>query len=111
MIQKNLKNRPAILIVVMEVCSMNEKQTIVCRCEEITMNEIKETIEQFHCSSREVKLRTRAGMGSCGGRTCRSVIDRLVEQLGGTAISNEVPLSYRPPVRPVSFGVLGGEKE
>jgi len=29
--------------------------------------------------------------------------------LGGPAISNEVSLSYRPPVRPVTFGVLGGE--
>ena len=90
---------------------MNEKPTIVCRCEEITMEEIQETIEQFHCSSREVKLRTRAGMGSCGGRTCRSTIDRLVEELGGATVSNEVPLSYRPPVRPISFGVLGGAKE
>jgi hypothetical protein len=48
-------------------------------------------------------------MGPCGGRTCRGMIDRLVEQLGGPAVSNEVSLSYRPPVRPVSFGVLGGE--
>ncbi|MBT2756298.1 (2Fe-2S)-binding protein [Mesobacillus foraminis] len=88
---------------------MNDKQTVVCRCEEITLNEIKETVERFQCSSREVKLRTRAGMGPCGGRTCRGMIDRLVEQLGGPAISNEVSLTYRPPVRPVSFGVLGGE--
>lgn len=88
---------------------MKENQMIVCRCEEITLGEIKETVEKFHCSSREVKLRTRAGMGSCGGRTCRSMVDRLVEQSGGPAISNEVPLSYRPPVRPISFGVLGGQ--
>ncbi|WP_082220508.1 (2Fe-2S)-binding protein [Domibacillus robiginosus] len=90
---------------------MNEESTVVCRCEEITLKEIQGTIEKFNCSSREVKLRTRAGMGSCGGRTCRSTIDRLVEQMGGPVISNEVPLSYRPPVRPVSFGILGGAKE
>ncbi|YCA45041.1 (2Fe-2S)-binding protein [Bacillus sp. JZ8] len=88
---------------------MNENQIVVCRCEEITLGEIKETVERFHCSSREVKLRTRAGMGPCGGRTCRGTIDKLVEQLGGPAVSDEVSLSYRPPVRPVSFGVLGGE--
>ncbi|RBW68523.1 (2Fe-2S)-binding protein [Bacillus taeanensis] len=88
---------------------MSENQTVICRCEEITLKEIKETVERFKCSSREVKLRTRAGMGPCGGRTCRCMIDRIVEQLGGPSISNEVSLSYRPPVRPVSFGVLGGE--
>ncbi|MBF6634980.1 MAG: (2Fe-2S)-binding protein [Planococcus sp. (in: Bacteria)] len=90
---------------------MDENQMIVCRCEEITLGEIKGTVEKFHCSSREVKLRTRAGMGSCGGRTCRSMIDRLVEQLGGPSITQEVPLSYRPPVRPVSFGALGGNEK
>jgi len=88
---------------------MSESQIIVCRCEEITLKEIKETIEHFKCSSREVKLRTRAGMGPCGGRTCRSMIDQLVAELGGPQITNEVPLSFRPPVRPVSFGLLGGE--
>ncbi|MFB9760684.1 (2Fe-2S)-binding protein [Ectobacillus funiculus] len=88
---------------------MSENRTVICRCEEITLGEIKETVERFQCSSREVKLRTRAGMGPCGGRTCRGMIDRLVGQLGGPAISNEVSLSYRPPVRPVTFGVLGGE--
>ncbi|MBZ5748893.1 (2Fe-2S)-binding protein [Metabacillus rhizolycopersici] len=88
---------------------MDENQTVICRCEEITLKEIKETVERFQCSAREVKLRTRAGMGPCGGRTCRCTIDRIVEQLGGRPISNEVSLSYRPPVRPVTFGVLGGE--
>ncbi|SNZ17551.1 Bacterioferritin-associated ferredoxin [Terribacillus aidingensis] len=90
---------------------MTNKETVICRCEDITMREIQETVERFQCSSREVKLRTRAGMGSCGGRTCRGMVDKLVEQLGGPPISNEIALSYRPPVRPVSFGVLGGEEK
>ncbi len=90
---------------------MNDNQTVICRCEEITLGEIKDTVERFQCSSREVKLRTRAGMGPCGGSTCRTMIDRLVQQLGGPAVSNEVSLSYRPPVRPVTFGVLGGESK
>ncbi|MDT8862923.1 (2Fe-2S)-binding protein [Alkalihalobacillus sp. MEB130] len=88
---------------------MSCDQTVICRCEEVTMSEIQETANRYKCSSREVKLRTRAGMGPCGGRTCRSMIDRLVEQVGGPSVSHEVPLSYRPPVRPISFGVLGGE--
>lgn len=88
---------------------MDDQKTVICRCEEVTLGEIKDTIEQFRCSSREVKLRTRAGMGPCGGRSCRSNIDRLVAQLGGPTMLNDVSLSYRPPVRPVTFGVLGGE--
>ncbi|WP_227937650.1 (2Fe-2S)-binding protein [Alkalihalobacillus deserti] len=88
---------------------MSGDQTVICRCEEVTMSEIQETVNRYKCSSREVKLRTRAGMGPCGGRTCRGMIDRLVEQMGGPSVTKEVSLSYRPPVRPISFGVLGGE--
>ncbi|MEW9670423.1 (2Fe-2S)-binding protein [Ammoniphilus sp. 3BR4] len=88
---------------------MSEDQIVICRCEEITLKEIRETVENFQCSSREVKLRTRAGMGFCGGRTCRGMIDRMVAQLSGKVESNQVSMSYRPPVRPVTFGVLAGE--
>ncbi len=87
---------------------MDNEKSIVCRCEEVSLGEIKETVEQYHCSPREVKLRTRAGMGYCGGRTCRNVINRLVADLKQDAVTDEVQLSYRPPVRPVTFGALGG---
>jgi NAD(P)H-nitrite reductase large subunit len=87
---------------------MDNEKSIVCRCEEVSLGEIKETVEQYNCSPREVKLRTRAGMGYCGGRTCRNVINRLVADLKQDAVTDEVQLSYRPPVRPVTFGALGG---
>lgn len=87
---------------------MDEMNTIVCRCEEVSLQLIKDTIDRYNCSSREVKLRTRAGMGFCGGRTCRCVIDQLTKELNQEVIKNDIQLSYRPPVRPVTFGVLGG---
>lgn len=85
---------------------MNDKDVVICRCEGITLEQIKQTLETHQCSSREIKLRTRAGMGSCGGRTCRSLIDRVVAEMGGEVTPDQIPLSYRPPVRPVTFGVL-----
>jgi len=81
---------------------------IVCRCEEVTLEQIRDAALQYNCSSREIKLRTRAAMGYCGGRTCRSSIDRVIGELSSAPVSDEIPLSYRPPVRPVTFGVLGG---
>ncbi|WP_085991004.1 (2Fe-2S)-binding protein [Oceanobacillus senegalensis] len=86
---------------------MDEK-TIVCRCEEVTLGTIKDTVQHYNCSPREVKLRTRAGMGYCGGRTCRNVINQVVEEINKKPITDEVQLSYRSPVRPVTLGVLGG---
>ncbi|CAM4482066.1 bacterioferritin-associated ferredoxin [Paenibacillus endophyticus] len=81
---------------------MNEASIIVCRCEEVTLEQIRETIRQHGCSARETKLRTRAGMGICGGRICRPLLDRLAIKPGGD-FPSELPLKVQPPVRPVSF--------
>lgn len=86
-----------------------EGDMIICRCEEVSLNAIVSTVEKYNCSSREVKLRTRAGMGYCGGRTCRPLIEQLVQEATKIPLKNESDLSYRPPVRPVTFGDLGGE--
>lgn len=50
-------------------------KNIICRCEEISMEDIEDTINTYQCSAREVKMRTRVGMGYCGGRTCRPVLE------------------------------------
>ena len=87
------------------------EHVIVCRCEEVTLQHIRETALKYNCSAREIKLRTRAAMGCCGGRTCRSTIDRIIGDISTEGITDEIPLSYRPPVRPVTFGILGGMED
>lgn len=84
-------------------------QTIICRCEEVSLEDIQQTANRYNCSAREVKLRTRAGMGYCGGRTCRPAVDAVLEAVTGERASHDIPLKVQPPVRPVSLSVLGGE--
>ncbi|MGM8213238.1 (2Fe-2S)-binding protein [Virgibacillus sp. W0430] len=83
-------------------------ELIVCRCEEVSIKDIKQTVRTYNCSAREVKLRTRAGMGYCGGRTCRPIVDTVIRKETGEATSNHPPLKVQPPVRPISMSVLGG---
>lgn len=82
---------------------------IVCRCEEVTLEEIKRTARQYQCSAREIKLRTRVGMGYCGGRTCRPAVDAVLETVTGEKPGHDLPLKVQPPVRPVTLSVLGRE--
>lgn len=89
---------------------MDPHHMIVCRCEEVSLGELLETASAHQCTARELKLRTRAGMGCCGGRTCRSLVDQIIQQTTGQAPSHAVPLGYQPPVRPISFQTLGGTK-
>ena len=84
-------------------------QTIICRCEEVSLEDIQQTASRYNCSAREVKLRTRAGMGYCGGRTCRPAVDAVLEAVTGERAGHDIPLKVQPPVRPVSLSILGGE--
>jgi NAD(P)H-nitrite reductase large subunit len=83
------------------------KQTIVCRCEDITLEEIQEWIERGYRDIEEIKRLTRAGMGPCQGRTCRAhILRELAREMGMT--QGDAQSSYRPPVKPVSLKTLAG---
>ncbi|MGC5324637.1 (2Fe-2S)-binding protein [Brevibacillus sp. SYSU BS000544] len=89
---------------------MDQNNMIICRCEEVTLGELLKTASSYQCTARELKLRTRAGMGYCGGRTCRTQLQSILEKTTGNPPDHTVPLAYQPPVRPVSFGLFGGQK-
>ncbi|MET3698952.1 BFD-like [2Fe-2S] binding protein [Bacillus oleivorans] len=55
------------------------KDMIICRCEEVTLYDILEHLSSSQ-TSKEIKLKTRASMGICQGRTCRPLIDSLVSK-------------------------------
>lgn len=93
---------------------MSEKNFTVCRCEEVTYHTLKETAQKYSCSSRELKLRTRAGMGICGGRTCRPMVEAISKNVGEASVfasSEQVPLKYQPPIRPIGFDFERGESD
>ena len=85
---------------------------IVCRCEEITVGEIRQAIALGAKDVVGVKRRTRAGMGLCQGRTCEKMVQQIISQELGLAPEETGSSSVRPPVRPVTFGTLaGGEND
>ncbi|MFC7395523.1 (2Fe-2S)-binding protein [Scopulibacillus cellulosilyticus] len=90
---------------------MKDSSLIICRCEEVTHEDLINTAKTYKCSARELKLRTRAGMGYCGGRTCRFAIDAILSEITNKETPNTIPLKHQPPVRPISFGGLGGDGE
>lgn len=84
------------------------RDLIICRCEEVSLEDLKETAKEYKCSARELKLRTRAGMGFCGGRTCRPAVDKVLTDLTKENPTDAIPLKVAPPVRPLSLSDLGG---
>jgi len=86
-----------------------DDDTIVCRCEEVTAHDIKRAIAEGATDLTGVKRRTRAGMGLCQGRTCESLIARILSSELRIGTAGILAASARPPAVPVTFGVLAGE--
>lgn len=79
---------------------------IICRCEEITKQEVIDAICEGYITVHTIRKRTRAGMGFCQGKTCGQLIQQLINQYAGIALSEIEPARIRPPVRPISADVF-----
>ena len=78
--------------------------TYVCHCDDVTLDEIMQTIgERKFISVDEIKHTTRLGMGACRGKRC---IKRLKQRLAGTGISI---VGEPTPRGPLSNQVAMGE--
>lgn len=85
---------------------------LVCRCEEVTVSDIRKAIADGARDVTGIKRRTRAGMGLCQGRTCEKMVQAILKAELGEAPEVIGKSTPRPPVRPITFGSLaGGEND
>lgn len=85
---------------------MGDEELIICRCEEITKQEILAAIAGGCDSVTWVKRMTRAGMGLCQGRTCGPQVARMIAQETGQGLGQVLPDTQRPPLRPIPLEIL-----
>ena len=83
-----------------------DADTIVCRCEEVTLAALSEALDEGLLTAGNVKRRTRAGMGPCQGRYCAPLIARLVAERCGEPQAEFSGFAPRVPVRPVTVAEL-----
>lgn len=81
-------------------------ETIVCRCEEVTREEVRAAIDQGAKDLQAVKLLTRLGMGHCQGRNCAPFAGTYLCQVAGRVPADVGRINPRPPIKPVTLGVL-----
>jgi Fe-S-cluster-containing hydrogenase component 2 len=84
----------------------DDNEIVVCRCEGVTMAEIRGQIRRGATTVDEVKHRTRSGMGPCQGRSCRQIILAEIARFEGVSPEELDSGSYRQPLRPVALGLL-----
>lgn len=91
-----------------------EERTIVCRCSDVTLEEIRKLIKQGYSSLDEIKRISRAGMGPCQGKTCSQIILKEIALATGKDISELELCTSRPPVKAIklkSFAEGGTEDD
>ena len=85
-----------------------DDDVVVCRCEEVTVRDVKRAIAEGAFDIAGVKRRTRAGMGICQGRTCEDLIRQILVSELGIEPEAVLPDKVRTPISPVTFEILSG---
>ena len=85
--------------------------TVVCRCEDITMGDIKKGIAAGYINPQALKSGMRVSMGNCQGRTCSPVVYDILSLLTGQSLEAMGPFKARPPLKPISIQALANFKE
>ncbi len=82
---------------------------IICRCERVKKSDIAKQIRAGIRDMNLIKAATRAGMGTCGGRTCTELVKRIfIEQ--GVELEDVTEPTTRPFSSETKLGDLAGEK-
>ena len=86
-----------------------ERDTTVCRCEEVTAGAIREAVDDLGATDpRAVKLYARPGMGLCQGRVCGYATTCLVARATGRrpTAGDLRGMATRPIAHPLTLGAL-----
>jgi NADPH-dependent 2,4-dienoyl-CoA reductase/sulfur reductase-like enzyme len=83
------------------------EQTVVCRCEEVTVGGMREAVRYGADDARSAKLLARPGMGWCQSRVCGYATSCLMAAWTGTPAS-PASVAARSVASPLRLGVLAG---
>jgi sarcosine oxidase subunit beta len=81
-------------------------RVFVCRCEDVTVDEIDHTIALGLGSIEEIKRYTGLGTGPCQGKECIVALARLLVARGVLGVRDAQPFTARPPAEPVTLATL-----
>lgn len=85
---------------------MKDENTIICRCSDVTLKEVRDLIKQGYTTYDEIKRITRIGMGPCQGKTCGQLVLREISAATGKSIKELKLHMNRPPVVGVKLDLI-----
>lgn len=87
---------------------------IVCRCEMVTVKEVKDHIRDHEIRDINQLKNIRVGMGSCGGKNCSLLLPRIYRELGidfnEITAGTDRPLTVEIPMHSLINEESGGDE-
>jgi bacterioferritin-associated ferredoxin len=100
---------------------MPGQKIILCRCEDVTLQDVEHAAQQGFLNIEEVKRYTGLGTGPCQGKECLLPACRVLAAARAAAPEyaaahpeaprDEQPFTVRPPLYPVTLGTLARSGE
>jgi thioredoxin reductase len=86
-------------------------ETTICRCEELTLGDVRAGLATAPGHVGSLKRATRVGMGRCQGRYCGPIAARMVSDATGKAIEDLSFFAPRVPIKPVAISAILAAEE
>jgi octopine oxidase subunit A len=83
-----------------------EDKIIACRCEEVSVGQIRRAARLGAQGPNQIKAFTRCGMGPCQGRICGPVVAAIPADVLGKPIAEIGTWRPRAPFKPITVGAL-----
>ncbi|SDP23148.1 NAD(P)/FAD-dependent oxidoreductase [Desulforhopalus singaporensis] len=81
-------------------------ETTLCRCENVSVGDVRKAVKEGVCEVNEVKIVTRCGMGPCQGRMCGPALAEIVAAELDSTPEMVGFLSIRPPLKAIPFSEI-----
>ena len=83
-----------------------DEDTLVCRCEEITVKDIRKAISLGANNPDRIKSLVRCGMGPCQARMCGLTVSEILADERNISPEEVGYLKIRSPIKPITLGKL-----
>ena len=81
-------------------------ETLACRCEEVSVGEIRALAAMGCTGPNQAKAFTRCGMGPCQGRFCGATVEQIFASETAASPQQIGRFNTRPPLKSVTLGQL-----
>jgi sarcosine oxidase subunit beta len=78
-------------------------KVILCRCEDVTLVDVRRAVASGFGDLEEVKRYTGFGTGPCQGKECLRAVALAIAEASGKPVASIQPFTTRPPLVPTEL--------